>query len=228
LNADSLKHIERLTKLVDLNLDGCSIGDEGLIHLARLTNLVKLNVANTDITDIGLKQLKDLTSLKELDLSGNEEITNAGLAHLKGLTKLEILNAEDTKITAAARARYKRPSNADSKSPADSAKSDKRAAPEPAKAPSTTNTSLPKYFDQLDLSDEQKQKVLKTTKLYDDKIAVLKQKMADARTLPVGGTSIVIAAAKAIKQLTSERQQALEEILTDKQRAKLQQLRSDN
>ena len=51
-------------------------------------------------------------------------------------------------------------------------------------------------------------------------------KMSDAGKVP-GGTSIVIAAANAIKKLNSQRRQALEEILTSQQRAKLQQLRSE-
>jgi Leucine-rich repeat (LRR) protein len=222
VDADSLKHIERLTSLVDLNLEGCSIGDEGLSHVAKLTKLVVLNLASTDITDNGLKQLKGLAALKELDLSTNEEITNAGLAHLKGLTKLEILNTEDTKITEAARARYKKPSSPDSKLQGISSKPD-----EPGALNSPGRTPLPKYFDKLELSEEQEQKVIKTMKQYDEKIATVRQKVADASKLPVGGTSIVIAGAKTIKRLTSERQQALEDILTEKQRDKLQKLTSD-
>jgi tetratricopeptide (TPR) repeat protein len=96
-------------------------------------------------------------------------------------------------------------------------------AGEAAKAESTP---LPDHFDRLDLTTEQKNEVAKIIRNYDVKIAELKQKLSDASRLP-GGTSIVIAAANAIKKLKSQRQQALEEVLTEEQRSKLQQFRSN-
>src|SRR5262249_8437677 len=62
---------------------------------------------------------------------------------------------------------------------------------EPAKADST---SLPDHFDQLDLTSEQKEQVVKIMNSYEAKTAELKHKLSDASKVP-GGTSIVIAAA---------------------------------
>jgi hypothetical protein len=50
--------------------------------------------------------------------------------------------------------------------------------------------------------------------------------MDDARRVRVGTTSVIIACARAIKKLNSERQEALENLLTDEQRDKLRQLRA--
>jgi len=227
LDDASLKYLKRLTKLVDLNLDNCRIGDEGLAHLAELTNLEKLHLSATDITNDGLGHLKSLSSLRDLDISENEDITNAALTQLKALAQLETLNADGTKISAAALARFKRTLKTSPKSTADSGKSDKGTMPKAGDSAPAARGSLPKYFDKLDLSAEQREKVAKTTKQYDDKVASMKQKMSDAKGLP-GATSIVIAGANAIKKLNIERQKALEEILTDEQRSKLRQLRSNN
>jgi hypothetical protein len=227
LDANSLRYIEGLKGLVELNLDDCTIGDEGLLHLARLTGLEKLHLSDTDISNNGLNQLKALKSLKELDISGNEEINNAGLVHLKPFSKLETLNVEGTKITAAALARFKQSMNVNSASAGAPVKSERKTPPGSGNAAPAANGSLPQYFDQLDLTEEQKDKVRKTAKQYDDQVATMKQKMAQAKGVP-GGPSIVIAAANAIKKLNGDRQRALEEILTDEQRAKLRQLRSGN
>ena len=93
---------------------------------------------------------------------------------------------------------------------------------EPARSESSP---LPDQFDRLDLTTEQKNEVAKIIKNYDAKIAELKQKLSDASRLP-GGTSIVIAAANAIKKLKIQRQRALAGVLTEEQRSKLQQMRS--
>ncbi len=94
----------------------------------------------------------------------------------------------------------------------------------PSETAKTDTAPLPDHFDQLNLTSEQKAEVAKIVKSYDAKIAELKQKLSDASKVP-GGTSIVIAAANAIKKLKNQRQRRLEEILTEEQRAKLQQLR---
>jgi tetratricopeptide (TPR) repeat protein len=89
------------------------------------------------------------------------------------------------------------------------------------------DNSLPDHFDQLNLTSEQKGQVAKVMKDYDAKISERKQQLADGSKVP-GGTSIVIAAANIIKKLKKQRQESLEELLTDEQRKKLQQLRSGN
>jgi tetratricopeptide (TPR) repeat protein len=107
---------------------------------------------------------------------------------------------------------------------ADIRKADKLEG-KPTETAKADNASLPDHFDQLNLTDEQKAEVSKIMKNYDAKTAELKQKLSDASKIP-GGTSIVIAAANAIKKLKNQRQQALEEVLTEEQRTKLHDLRS--
>jgi hypothetical protein len=97
--------------------------------------------------------------------------------------------------------------------------------PQPGKPARAAQVPLPKYFDKLGLTDEQAEKVGRVARSYDERIAVLKQKMEKARAVRVGTTGVIIALANAIKKLTNERQQALEEILTDEQRARLRELR---
>jgi hypothetical protein len=97
--------------------------------------------------------------------------------------------------------------------------------PQPGKPTRAAQVPLPKYFDKLGLTDEQVEKVERVTRSYDERIAVLKQKMEKARAVRVGTTGVIIALANAIKKLNNERQQALEEILTDEQRARLRELR---
>jgi hypothetical protein len=62
---------------------------------------------------------------------------------------------------------------------------------------------------------------------YDEKIAELKQKMDAARRVRIGTTSIIIAAANAIKRVNAQRTEALEEVLTEKQRDRLRELRGN-
>jgi internalin A len=60
------------------------------LHLNGLTNLSSLGLNGTRITDAGLVHLKGLTNLSSLDLIGTR-VTLAGLMHLKGLNKLSVI-----------------------------------------------------------------------------------------------------------------------------------------
>jgi Spy/CpxP family protein refolding chaperone len=154
-----------------------------------------------------------LTALRELDLSDNENISDAGLAHLARLTQLHDLDVEDTKVTAAGLAHFKRAQQGG-------------AGADPKPTPAAAKVRLPKYFDQLDLTEEQKDKISRTAQRYDDKIAELRQKLDAARRVRVGTTGLIISLTNAIKKLTNERQQALEDLLTGEQRDKLRQLQA--
>jgi outer membrane lipoprotein-sorting protein len=55
---DGMKHVQRLRRLVLLNIAGTEVTDAGLKHLASLPTLTALNVAETQITDAGIAELK--------------------------------------------------------------------------------------------------------------------------------------------------------------------------
>jgi Spy/CpxP family protein refolding chaperone len=76
---------------------------------------------------------------------------------------------------------------------------------------------LPKYYDQLDLTDEQKDQVTKVVNTYDDRIKELNAQLQAAPNLLL---------AKTIKNMLNDRRAALERILTEAQREKLKQLKS--
>jgi hypothetical protein len=104
----------------------------------------------------------------------------------------------------------------------DPAKRPEQKPPKPAKV------RLPKYFDQLGLTDEQKVKMARVAKPYDDKIAEVQQKLDDARRVRIGTAGLIIGYTNAIKKLNNRRLKALEELLTDDQCNKLKKLRSEN
>jgi cell division protein ZapA (FtsZ GTPase activity inhibitor) len=89
-----------------------------------------------------------------------------------------------------------------------------------------TKVQLPGHFDQLELTEEQKDQMSRAARTYDAKIAELKQRMDAARRVRVGTAGVIVGLANAIKRLANQRQQALEDLLTDEQRDKLRQLRA--
>ena len=91
------------SRVTDVGL-GMQGNDANLEHLNGLTNLSWLNIQGTQVTDAGLEQLKELSNLKHLDLNDNIHVTDAGLEHLKGLTNLVYLDLNDTQVTAEGRA----------------------------------------------------------------------------------------------------------------------------
>jgi Leucine-rich repeat (LRR) protein len=88
-----LTHLEPLTKLRTLSLEGASqVSDAGLAHLAKLTSLTYLDLAGTRITDAGLAHLEGLVILETLNLGAlHDRLTDAGLKHLRPLTQLDTL-----------------------------------------------------------------------------------------------------------------------------------------
>jgi hypothetical protein len=100
--------------------------------------------------------------------------------------------------------------------------------PKPHKPAPPAKVQLPRHFDQLDLTEEQLDKMSRVAQTYDAKIAELKQKLDAARKVRYGTTGVIIGLANAIKRVSNQRQQALEDLLTDEQRDKLRQLRAGN
>ncbi|MEE8451995.1 MAG: hypothetical protein V3R99_08780 [Thermoguttaceae bacterium] len=87
----SLKHIEGLTGLEELDLNYSDITNDGLSCLSGLTNLKMLKLDDTLIDDAGLVHLTGLSHLRELDLS-RTRITGLGLEQLTNFELLEVLN----------------------------------------------------------------------------------------------------------------------------------------
>ena len=86
----ALLHVQELTGLEGLSLQGIQISDTGLVYVQKLTNLKSLGFRGTQITDAGLVHLRGLTELQLLNLFGTR-INGAGLIYLWGLTKLKSL-----------------------------------------------------------------------------------------------------------------------------------------
>jgi Spy/CpxP family protein refolding chaperone len=84
---------------------------------------------------------------------------------------------------------------------------------------------LPKYFDQLDLTDQQKEKVIAMMDECAEKVAHHQNEVRKLRG-KLYVTSLIMAHAHAIKKLRAQRQAAVEKILDDDQRAKLKELRA--
>jgi len=95
---DDLRHLEGMTELRHLRLDGMNITDAGLARLGRLTQLRGLTLGGTQLTDRGLAHLRNLTELDFLNL-GDTKIGDEGLAHLAGLTKMQQLHLTNTQVT---------------------------------------------------------------------------------------------------------------------------------
>ncbi|PWA49145.1 leucine-rich repeat family protein [Artemisia annua] len=100
LSLESTKVIANdLKRLQSLNMDSCSIRDDGLVNLAcGLANLQSLNISFTLITEGGLGNLSKLSTLRSLNLDVRQ-ITDTGLASLRSLTELTHLDLFRAKIT---------------------------------------------------------------------------------------------------------------------------------
>jgi Spy/CpxP family protein refolding chaperone len=85
-------------------------------------------------------------------------------------------------------------------------------------------TNLPKFFNQLDLTDQQKAKITAIMDECDEKVEKHKSEIKRLQGKHFV-TSVIIAHANAIKKLQAMRMEAVEKVLTDDQRAKLKELR---
>ncbi len=86
----SLKHVEHLTELKELILDGNNITDRGMSHLSRLANLEMLSLRETRITDDGLQALRGLKNLQFLDVRGTAVTLEGTTELLDEIPGLEI------------------------------------------------------------------------------------------------------------------------------------------
>jgi hypothetical protein len=79
---ESMKGVERMSKLRRVKLSGTKVSDEGLRHLVNLTHLRRLTIREPDVSDASLPILKGFSRLKQLDIQGTR-ITPQGIAELK-------------------------------------------------------------------------------------------------------------------------------------------------
>lgn len=98
-------HLKRLANvasgsqaLIDMDLTGSTVSDEGLKNLAKLTQLETLGLSATRVTDAGLSVTNELPQLKSLNLTGCT-VTLAMMTTISKLEKLEVLSLESAKIT---------------------------------------------------------------------------------------------------------------------------------
>jgi hypothetical protein len=86
--------------LLDLNLAGTGVGDNGIAHLEGMHTLQTLDLWGTRISDRGVAVLSSLDSLRTLDLWGTR-VSDAGLVHLGELQSLARLYVPGPRVTIA-------------------------------------------------------------------------------------------------------------------------------
>lgn len=96
MKPEDLVHLESLSEIRHLALNGAAITSDDLVYLTGLKNLRTLDLGDTRIDDAGLKHLCALSRLRTLNLEGTS-LTHRGLVHLLGLTNLESLNLSFTR-----------------------------------------------------------------------------------------------------------------------------------
>jgi serine/threonine protein kinase/Leucine-rich repeat (LRR) protein len=98
LSDADLGRFSNCQSLRSLSLNGCPVGDAGMVHLGKLTKLQVLNLFDTQVTDVGLKSFAEFRDLEELVLR-NDKITDAGLNAFQKCRNLRRLVAPYTQIT---------------------------------------------------------------------------------------------------------------------------------
>jgi Leucine-rich repeat (LRR) protein len=98
INDESMKALEGLTELTEIELSETSVSGAGMESLAKLPKLERVTLWLTQVDDVGAEHLGKATSLKRLSLQ-KTLISDGGLAHLKGLENLEWLNIGENELT---------------------------------------------------------------------------------------------------------------------------------
>jgi Leucine-rich repeat (LRR) protein len=97
---DDLRRLAPLSKLAKLNISGTLATDAGMVHLAALKNLRILYLSRGNITDEGLKVIAKIPSLRTLNLIG-ADVTDAGMKALADHSQVETLDIRGTAVTEA-------------------------------------------------------------------------------------------------------------------------------
>ena len=98
LSGDGLAKLERLKRLMFLEITGYDLPATRLQFLAELKELRWLALCNMKITDEDLHSLSGLPNLARLDLSGTS-VTGSGLRHLRDCPSLNCLTLNRTRVT---------------------------------------------------------------------------------------------------------------------------------
>ena len=100
-NDEALAALEPVAaNIVELEIGGSEITDDGLSALSSMVNLERLYLQKTAVTDEGLYYLSDLTRLQYLNLY-DTAVTDDGLEYLEDLKKLKSLYLWGTQVSAA-------------------------------------------------------------------------------------------------------------------------------
>lgn len=97
LEAGSLEALRHTPRLQRLDVTNAAVNNEDTMHIARLIELVELNMNGTYIDDQGVVQLCAAPSIRDLDLS-RTAITNTAVEYLKRLAHLRNLALMSTEI----------------------------------------------------------------------------------------------------------------------------------
>lgn len=103
---------------------------------------------------------------------------------------------------------------------------DNSSPPKPPVPRKPVSVQLPKYFDQLHLSNDQLERMAKIAQPYDTKINAQKEELKRLSKVLIGTTGLKIGLVKSIKKLSATRTEKLEEVLTPEQRDQLNTFRS--
>lgn len=95
ITAAGVAHLAGLEELQILNLTHIPLGG-GTKHLAKMHRLTELQLERCKLTDADLAPLAGMAELRILNLEGNESVTAPGLKSLTGLRKLEELTLTST------------------------------------------------------------------------------------------------------------------------------------
>ena len=96
-------HLAGLKNLKRIHIDTSSITDESLVLLSTLPRIEELSLQANHFSDKGFLRLKGENSLKRLATGGGDfKVTDLGLARLKDFQKLELLDLQNSKVTAGA------------------------------------------------------------------------------------------------------------------------------
>ena len=97
----SLVELKRCRMLNTVSLDGCQLSHTTGSELSALPALVNLQLVGSTLTDDGLEHVSSSLTLRELDLRGTR-ITDKGLESLRQCPRLQVLDVRGTGVTAAA------------------------------------------------------------------------------------------------------------------------------
>jgi hypothetical protein len=100
----------------------------------------------------------------------------------------------------------------------------KPAPPEPTDGKKPGKVSLPKYYDQLNLTSDQKERIQQVAEKYNPRINSVKSKIENYRSLPRFNVFVLTGMLSALNKLVDARQEALMDILTQDQKGELQAL----